>query len=86
MLNQRLLASVISFFMFVNTLLHATSQHHDITLTLIAVLCDSVCSNFAFLKTGLVKCICVLQTPILGNRVHRKIPLDVTKMLRYSTH
>ena len=48
--------SATSFFMFANTSLHVTSQHHDantglyaqrhdVRLTLIAILCDSLCSN-----------------------------------------
>ena len=74
--NQRLLVSVMSFFMFANTGLHETSQHHDanthlyvmsqhhdVTSTLIAILCDSLCANCQFLKTGLVEYIGVLRTP-----------------------
>ena len=64
MINQRLLVLVTSFFMFANTRLYAMSQRHDITLTLIAIPCDSLCSNFGFLKTGLVEYIGVLQKPI----------------------
>ena len=77
--NQRLLVSVMSFAccMFahtrlqvtsqrqdINTHLYARSQCHDVMLTLIEILCDSLCSNFGFLKTGLVEYIGVLQTPI----------------------
>ena len=40
--------------MFANTNLHLTSQCHDVTLTLIAIQCDSLCTNCQFLKTGLV--------------------------------
>ena len=61
MLNQRLLASVTSFFMFANTHLYPTSQRHDVTLTLIAII---YAQNCQFLKTGLVEYIGVLQTPI----------------------
>ena len=31
-----------------------TSQHHDITSILIAIQCDSLCTNCQFLKTGIV--------------------------------
>ena len=56
---------VTSFFMFTNTHLHVTSQHHDITSTLIAIQCNSLCISCRFLKTGgLVDPIGVLQTPI----------------------
>ena len=61
-----LLVYVTSFFMFKNTRLHATS-HHDVTLTLIAIQCDSLCANCGFLKTGLVDHIGVLQTLITHN-------------------
>ena len=53
-----------SFFMFANTHLHVTSQHHDITLTLIAIQCGSLCANCRFLETGLVDHKGVLHTPI----------------------
>ena len=43
-----------------------TSQRHDITSTLIAIQCDSLCTNCQFLKRGLVDHIGVLQTPIMG--------------------
>ena len=57
--KQRLLVSVsgvyvTSFFMLANAHLHVTSQCHDITSTLIAIQCDSLCTNCRFLKTGLV--------------------------------
>ena len=51
------------FFMFANTRLHVTS-HHDVVLTLIAIHCDSLCTNCRFEKKGLVDHIGVLQTPI----------------------
>ena len=38
-----------------NTCLYVTSQCHDVLLTLIAILCDSLCSNFGFPRTGLVE-------------------------------
>ena len=49
--------------MFANTRLHVTSQRHDVTSTLIAIQCNSVCAICRFLKTGLVDHIGVLQTP-----------------------
>ena len=54
----------MSFFMFANTHLHVMSQHHDVMSTLIAIQCESPCTNCPFLKTGLVGHIGVLQTPI----------------------
>ena len=41
-------------------------QRHDVTLTLLAVLGDSLCSNCGFLKTGLVEYIQMtyLQAPM----------------------
>ena len=56
---------VASFFMFVNTRLHVTSQCNDVTLTLIAIQSDSLCAPCRFVKTGLVVHIGVLQTPIM---------------------
>ena len=50
--------------MFTNTHLHVTSQHHDVTSTLIAIQCDSLCTNCRFLNTGLVDHKGVIQTPI----------------------
>ena len=47
-----------------------STQCHNVTnimLTLIAVLCDSLCSNFGFLETSLVEYIDVLQTPFSRN-------------------
>ena len=52
----------MSFFMFANTRLHVTSKHYDVTSTLIAIQCDSLCANCGFLKTSLVDHIGVLQT------------------------
>ena len=57
---------VTSFFMFANIHLHVTSQRHDITSTLIAIQCDSLCANCRFLKTGLVDHVDVLQTQIIS--------------------
>ena len=65
--NQRLLVSVTSFFIFANTRLHVMSQCHDVMLTLIAIQCDPLCANCRFLKTGLVDHIGVLQTAITLN-------------------
>ena len=39
-----------------------TSKRHDIMM-IIAIHCDSLCTNCRFLKTGLVDHIGVLQTP-----------------------
>ena len=36
---------ITSFFMFANTYLHVTSQCHDVTSTLIAIQCVSLCTN-----------------------------------------
>ena len=55
-----------------NTHLYGTSQGHDVMLTLIAILCNSLCSNFGFLKTGLVEYIGALQTPIKRPVAHKK--------------
>ena len=59
MLNQRLLVSVTTFFMFANTCLHTTMSwcHFHIN-------CNYLCSTGQFLKTGLVEYIGVLQTPM----------------------
>ena len=72
-----MMVSVMSLFLFSNAHLHATSQHHDanahlyvmsqrhdVTLALIALLRDSLCTNCRFLKTCFVKHIDVQQTPI----------------------
>ena len=56
--------SVTFFFMFANTGLCVTSQHHDVTMALIAILCNALWSNVGFLKTGRVEYLGVLQTPI----------------------
>ena len=40
-----------------------TSQCYDVTSTLIAIQCDSLCANCCFLETGIVDNIGVLQTP-----------------------
>ena len=55
----------LSFYVtFANIHLHVTSQHPDVTSTLIAIQFDSLCANCQFLKTGLADHIGVLQTPI----------------------
>ena len=56
MVNQTLLVST-------NTRLHVvyvTSQHHIDFVTIIAIQCDSLCTNCRFLKTGVVDHIGVL--------------------------
>ena len=71
--NQILLVSANTeflcdvFFMFANTCLHVTSQHHDVMSTLIAIQFDLLCANCQFLQTGLVDHLGVLQTLIIFN-------------------
>ena len=69
MINQRLLVSVTSFFMFANTRLYVASQYHGVTFTSIVIRSDSLCSNCGLLKTRLADHIGVLQTLINIKRI-----------------
>ena len=51
--------------MSANIRLHVTSQRHINIMMIIAIQCNSLCTNYRFLKTGFVDHIGVLQTPII---------------------
>ena len=73
--------------MSANTRLHVCdiTRHVDIMM-IIAIYCDSLCTNCRFLETGLVDHIGVLQTPVKNyeSRMTTKTDVSVISMVTAS--